>query len=194
MLIAGQRDKVGLPRAPAIPLRPVGGGLKRALDIAVASSVLLLLLPLLAMTAVLVLATMGRPVFCRHNRMGFGGRSIGCYRFRAVGTDGRPTPLGALLMRAGIDNLPQLLNVIKGEMSCVGPRALTADELQGSEASSYLSARPGMAGTWQLGRDAMSSAGAAALDSAYVHDWSMQSDIRILLKSIPAIARAEDRA
>jgi len=97
-------------------------------------------------------------------------------------------------MRTGIDNLPQLLNVVKGEMSCVGPRPLTADELQGSEAISYLSARPGMTGTWQLGPAAMSSAAATSLDSAYVHNWSLLSDILILLKTIPAVARAEERA
>jgi exopolysaccharide production protein ExoY len=131
-------------------------------------------------------------------RIGFGGRPIGCYRFRSThnpASEADLTPLGVLLTRSGIDKLPQLINVLKGEMSCVGPRPLIADELKryGSEAGPYLKARPGMTGMWQLIPDAPSRDG-AALDSAYVHNWSMQGDIVILLKTIPAVVRVDERA
>lgn len=197
MLFAGQHDNVGLPRAPAVPVQPVGGGLKRALDIVVALTALLLLMPLFALVALLVLATMGKPILSRHTRIGFGGRAIGCYEFRTTQTrasDSPLTPLGALLTRSGIDKLPLLINVLKGEMSCVGPRPLVADELsrQGSDVEPYLMARPGMTGTWQLGPDLPSRAEESALGSAYVRNWSVQGDIVILLKTIPAIVRIED--
>ena len=98
-----------------------------------------------------VSVSVGPPVLCRQTRVGFGGRPIGCYRFRTTrtpGTDGPLTPLGEILVRSGIDKLPQLINVLKGEMSCVGPRPVGADELpQGSEVGPYLSARPGITGT-----------------------------------------------
>jgi exopolysaccharide production protein ExoY len=200
MLFAGQHDKVRLPRAPATTgVQPVGGGLKRALDIVVALTALLLLVPLFALVALLVLATMGRPVLCRHTRIGFAGRVIGCYKFRTTQTpahDSHLTPLGALLTRSGVDKLPQLINVLKGEMSCVGPRPLVADELQchGDEAGPYLSARPGITGTWQLCPDAPSRDEAAALDRAYVHNWSLQGDLVILVKTIPAVVRVEETA
>jgi exopolysaccharide production protein ExoY len=194
MFFAGQQHNVGLPRAES-PMQPVGGALKRALDIAVAVSALILLLPLLAAVAFLVRTTMGGPVLVRHTRVGFGGRAIDCYGFRTTETpaaDSPQTSLGALLARSGIDKLPQLINVVRGEMSCVGPRPAGADELpQGGEIGAYLSARPGMTGTWQFSHGTPSRDEAAALNSAYVHNWSMQSDILILLKTIPAIVRVE---
>jgi exopolysaccharide production protein ExoY len=139
--------------------------------------------------------SVGPPVLCRQTRVGFGGRPIGCYRFRTTrtpGTDGPLTPLGENLVRSGIDKLPQLINVLKGEMSCVGPRPVGADELpQGSEVGPYLSARPGITGTWQLGPTVASRDEAAALDCAYVHNWSMQGDLVILLRTIPAVVRVD---
>jgi exopolysaccharide production protein ExoY len=195
MLFAGQHDNVGLPSVRATPLEPVGGGVKRALDIVVALGALILLLPLLLTVALLVVVSIGRPILCRQTRIGFGGRPIGCYRFRTtqtLGGNAPPTPLGVLLAQSGIDKLPQLINVLKGEMSCVGPRPVGADELpQGSEVGPYLSARPGMTGTWQLGPYAPSRDEAAALDSAYIHNWSMQGDLIILLKTIPAVVRVD---
>ncbi len=197
MLFAGQHDKMGLPHAPAIPLNPVGGSLKRALDIAIAGATLILLAPLLLVVAQLVLVTIGAPVLRTQTRIGFGGRSFGCYRFRTSHAPGeRPTELGLLLERSGIDKLPQLFNVLKGEMSCVGPQPLVAEELlrQAPDAIPYLSARPGMTGMWQLAPSAPSRDEAAALDRAYVHNWSMQGDVVILLRTIPAVVRIDDRA
>jgi exopolysaccharide production protein ExoY len=177
-----------------VPLQPVGGAIKRALDIVLALTALVLLLPLFALVALLVAATVGRPVLCRYTRIGFGGRPFGCYVFRTTPQGApyaRPTPFGDLLQRSGLEKLPLLLNVLKGEMSCVGPRPLVADELlpHGGDAEPYLMARPGMTGTWQLGPDLPSRAEEAVLGSAYVRNWSVQGDIGILVRSISAIVR-----
>jgi len=197
MHFAGQHNNVGLPRAKATPLEPVGGALKRALDIVISLGALVLLLPLFLAVALLVAVSIGRPILHRQTRIGFRGRPIACYQFRTRQTfsaNAPPAPLGVLLVQSGIDKLPQLINVLKGEMSCVGPRPVGADELpQGSEVGPYLSARPGITGTWQLASSAPSRDEAAVLDSAYVHNWSMQGDLVILLKMIPAVVRIGDR-
>jgi exopolysaccharide production protein ExoY len=224
MVFATQHEKVHLPSAePAAACDPVGGNVKRRLDIVVAATALVLLLPLLLLVSLLVWATMGRPVLCRHTCVGFGGRLFGCYRFRTtaksadqplppqtepaaaedwqgaptLSNDPRITPLGRMLRGSGIDQLPQLINILKGEMSCVGPRPLVPDEVQhyAGGVGPYLKARPGMTGVCQERRhDTLGVDDKVALDSAYVHNWSMQGDIIILLKAIPAVARIEDRA
>jgi exopolysaccharide production protein ExoY len=195
MVYAGQHDKVGLPHGLSIPLRPVGGALKRALNIVVTLAALILLLPLLLVMAQLVLVTMGTTILRRQTRIGFGGHPFGCYRFRTSHSPGEgPTELGLLLPRSNIDKLPQLLNVLTGEMSWVGPLPVVAEELPGHSHEAYLSARPGITGLWQLAPNAPSRDEAAALDSAYVHNWSMQGDVVILLKSIPAVVRSEAAA
>src|SRR6185369_2800934 len=106
MFFAGQPDTVRLPpMMSASSGRPVGGAFVS----------LILLAPLFVIVSLLVLATLGRPIFCRHPHIGFGGRVIGCYRFRTrrgSGANGRLTSLGALLTLSGIDKLPQLLNVL----------------------------------------------------------------------------------
>jgi exopolysaccharide production protein ExoY len=196
MLSAGQPENVRVPCLRAAPLQPVGGTLKRALDIVLALTALVLLMPLIVLVALLVATNVGRPVLCRYTRIGFGGRPFGCHVFRTTPNGvpyARPTPFGELLQRSGIEKLPLLLNVLKGEMSLVGPRPLLADELlrQGNDAEPYLMARPGVTGTWQLGPDLPSRAEEAALGSAYVRNWSVQGDIGILVRSIPAIVRAE---
>lgn len=196
MFSAGQPENVRLPCLRAAPLQPVGGAMKRALDLVLALSALVLLMPLIGLVALLVAANVGRPVLCRYTRIGFGGRPFGCYVFRTMPQGApyaRPTPFGDLLQRSGLEKLPLLLNVLKGEMSCVGPRPLVADELlpHGGDAEPYLMARPGMTGTWQLGPDLPSRAEEAALGTAYVRNWSVQRDIGILVRSIPAIVRAE---
>lgn len=170
--------------------RPVGGLLKRALDIAIALTALVLLAPLLAVVALLVLITIGRPVFERHARVGFAGRPFAVHTFRTRGKTA--TPFGELLEKSGIDGLPRLLNVLKGDMSCVGPRPLVAGEVDQGGADTYVQARPGMTGTWMLSPPRGREADAA--DSAYAHNWSLHSDIVILLKAIPGVARSADRA
>jgi len=198
MFFAGQPDTVRLPPTSAAASgRPVGGVLKRGVDIVAAFTALILLAPLLVIVSVLVLATLGGPILCRHTHIGFGGRAIGCYRFRtrqASGAHGQLTSLGALLTLSGIDKLPQLVNVLMGDLSCVGPRPLIVDQhrCHGFETSPYLRARPGITGAWPQGSPVASSDEAAALDSAYVHNWSMRGDISILFKAIPVLVRTEN--
>jgi exopolysaccharide production protein ExoY len=192
MTIAAPHDEIYMPPPAAGGARPVGGGLKRGLDIAVALTALILLAPLLAVIAGLVRVTMGRPVLCRQARIGFAGRVIDCYTFRTTEKgDGELTPFGLLLTQSGIAKLPQLFNVLKGEMSCVGPRPLRADDTQPSQggAAVHFMARPGLTGEWRL---AIAGGHATAFDADYATNWSMRTDIGVLFKSLAASGRSED--
>ena len=114
-----------------------------------------------------------------------------------LANDPRVTLLGHMLRKSSIDELPQLLNVLRGDMSCVGPRPVVTEELKnyGSSAAEYVKARPGMTGLWQVsGRNALAYHERVVLDCAYVRDWSLAGDIGILLKTIPAVARFEETA
>ena len=196
MFFAG--DTVRLPPTmTASSGTPVGGLLKRGVDVVAASTTLILLAPLLVIVSLLVLATLGRHIICRHPHMGFGGHVIGCYRFRtrqASGAHGRLTSLGALLTASGIDKLPQLISVLTGDLSCVGPRPMIKDHqgCHGIETSPYLRARPGLAGEGREASPVISSDEVAALDSTYVRNWSMRSDISILFRTIPVLMRTEN--
>lgn len=193
MFFAGQPDAFHLP-PPTASGRPVGGGLKRALDIAVASAAIILLLPLLAMVALLILITMGRPLLSRRTHVGYGGRVIECYRFCSVPTSdavASGASLGNLISMSGIDRLPELVNVLRGDLSCVGPQPLALDQLspRKGEGRLHLHARPGITGIWAPDAVAVSHDEAAALDSAYARSWSMRSDIRILCNTLPGLMR-----
>ena len=159
---------------------PVGGFWKRMLDIAVASAALVLLTPLLALVSLLLFASGGRPIVLRQARVGFAGRRFQVYTFRTAGA------FGEVLKRSGIDGLPRLLNVLKGDMSCVGPRPVVAGEMPAGDADAYVQARPGMTGTWMLEAPISPQS-----DTDYVNNWSMQGDIVILLRAIPGFARSE---
>lgn len=207
------------------PKGPLGGSLKRALDIFVAGLAILLLSPLLALIALLIGMTMGRPIVFSHTRLGYGGRRFACMKFRTMVKDGdtvlekhlindpaaraewqrdrklrddpRVTRLGRLLRRSSIDELPQLFNVLLGDMSCVGPRPIVEDEAAryGRAKADYLATRPGMTGLWQIsGRNRLSYRRRVALDRRYVRQWSIWEDLRILLYTIPAVLRADDTA
>jgi exopolysaccharide production protein ExoY len=167
------------PKAPSSS-RPIGGLTKRALDIVVASVALVLLSPLLLLVALLIRVTMGGPVLFAHTRLGHGGRSFACLKFRTMVNDAdtalhdhlvhnsaareewrvdhklrndpRVTRLGSILRRSSIDELPQLFNVLMGHMSCVGPRPIVAAEIPryGRAWADYTKACPGMTGLWQV--------------------------------------------
>ncbi|NJO21901.1 MAG: exopolysaccharide biosynthesis protein [Sphingomonadales bacterium] len=213
------------PASEAVPAGPIGGALKRALDVAVASLALILLAPLLLMTALLIKATMGGPVLFAHSRVGLNGKVFRCYKFRTMVNDAeerlrryldqdpriarewqetcklahdpRVTSLGQLLRKASVDELPQLINVLRGDMSCVGPRPITAIELQryGARAADYLKTRPGLTGLWQVsGRSSLSYASRVELDGLYVRNWSMLLDLAILVRTLPAILKFNQAA
>lgn len=202
----------------AVHSSPVGGFGKRLVDITVAGVALILLSPLMVLVAAAVRFTMGGPVLFGHGRIGHNGRTFRCYKFRTmiVGADEalraylanspqaakewretrklrndpRITLLGHFLRKTSIDELPQLINVLRGDMSCVGPRPIVADELAhyGENASEYLHARPGLTGAWQVsGRTSLRYAERVALDVEYVRGWSIWKDLRILVKTIPAV-------
>jgi exopolysaccharide production protein ExoY len=156
VLSAGQGNvnKFDVRKAPADST--VGAErVKRAFDVAVSLLALALLSPLLALVALLVLVAFGRPVLHRYRCVGLNGRPVDCLRFQATknaGPDELPTRVGALLSDSGIVELPLLINVLRGEMSLVGPRPLRVDELGvlGEEAGAYLRTRPGLTGSWRL--------------------------------------------
>jgi exopolysaccharide production protein ExoY len=209
-------EKIAGAADPGIQ-QPLGGWLKRAVDISIASVVVVLLLPLIVLIGLTIKLSMGGPVIYAHRRVGHNGAPFNCYKFRTMAVnsdellrkylasdpdaaqewlstrklrnDPRVTALGNALRRSSLDELPQLLNVLRGEMSCVGPRPIVAEELEiyGRHAKEYLRARPGMTGAWQVsGRSDTTYQERVALDCAYVSNWSVWLDLLILLKTIPA--------
>ena len=208
-------DPVGLDLALA--LRSCGSGafqmrLKRSFDVVAASAALLLMAPTLAAVGLAVLVSSGRPVFFRQKRITQGGRPFTVYKFRTmvVGADRRAatpdsnpdvlfykssdrsllTPVGDFLRRFSIDELPQLWNVVRGDMSLVGPRPLPTGQV---EAHSELLARrhdlpTGLTGWWQInGRSDVDADHALDMDLFYVENWSFAFDLYILLKTARAV-------
>lgn len=182
--------------------------LKRMVDVLGAGVGLLVLSPLFLVVALLiVLELRGWPVFCQR-RTGYGGRSFVIYKFRsmrvcedgpnivqAVRDDDRITLVGRIIRRTSIDELPQLLNVLKGEMSLVGPRphALAHDTYYGEQIPHYnqrFLAKPGLTGLAQVcglrGRteDVADMAARIDKDLEYIENWSLPLDIKILLRTV----------
>ncbi|PSC04013.1 sugar transferase [Alsobacter soli] len=203
----------------------VGGWPKRVLDLAIALLALVLLLPIMLFIMALIRAKMGGPVIYSHTRVGQNGRPFSCLKFRTMVKDSdlalrrhlasdpaaarewrefrklhndpRVTPLGAMLRKSSLDELPQLFNVLRGDMSCVGPRPVPADELEryGAHAADYARARPGLTGLWQTsGRNLRTYEERIALDCEYVQNWSLWSDVVILAKTIPAVMNFDETA
>ena len=184
---------------------------KRAIDIVGSALGLATFAPVLAATAVAVKLTSPGPVLFVQDRVGLGGRRFRFYKFRTmvddaeslkaelahlnemrgpvfkIERDPRMTPLGAILRKLSIDELPQFWNVLKGEMSLVGPRPPTPDEVEqyDDHHAQRLSVMPGMTGLWQVsGRSEINDFETwLALDLAYAHRWSLLLDLEILLKT-----------
>ena len=200
----------------------VGGATKRAVDLPLAVVALMILSPLILMVALAVWVTSPGPVLFGHKRIGLGGRPFRCWKFRTMVTNGdemleqhfeenpearrewqdarklkndpRVTRLGAALRAYSLDELPQLINVLRGDMSLVGPRPVVTDELEqyGPAASHYLRARPGITGLWQVsGRNDVSYDARVRMDVAYVDRWSLGGDFVIMLNTIPAALTAK---
>ena len=167
---------------------------KRLFDFTVAASLLLLLAPVMLFTALAVASTMGSPVLFRQVRPGLHGRPFAVFKFRtmrdALGPDGNPlpdaqrlTPFGATMRRLSLDELPQLINVLKGDMSLVGPRPLLMEylPLYTPEQMRRHDVMPGITGWSQVcGRNAISWDEKFALDVWYVDHRSFWLDLRIL--------------
>ena len=197
---------------------PIGGLLKRSFDIVGSLAGLVLLSPLFLMVAMLVKLSDNGPIFYGHKRIGRGGRIFSCLKFRTMVPDGervlnaylaanpeanaewlatrklkndpRVTRVGQVLRKLSLDELPQILNILQGDMSLVGPRPVVRDELEiyGSAAVYYLKSRPGLTGLWQVsGRNDVSYDTRVAYDRHYVENWSLFQDIRIIFKTVPAV-------
>jgi exopolysaccharide production protein ExoY len=203
----------------AVDERPLGEVVRRLVDVVGAASLLVLLTPVLALVAALVWWRMGWPVVYSQQRVGRGGRRFPVYKFRSMVAnadqvlraspalyrryvafnhklpeeeDPRITPLGRLLRRTSLDELPQLWNVIRGDMSLVGPRPVVPDEVAeyGDWAGLLLRAKPGVTGAWQVGgRSAIGYPERARIDLHYVAGRSLSEDVRILLRTLPAVLR-----
>lgn len=191
--------------------------LKRGFDL-IASSVLILLLSPLLVTLTILIKRSGGPAFYGHQRIGQDGKAFKCLKFRSMRPDAdkvlkellasdpvaraewekdfklkndpRITPVGHFIRKTSLDELPQLFNVLKGEMSLVGPRPVVQDELEryGSAAIFYLEAKPGITGLWQVsGRNDTTYHERVSLDSWYVQNWSLWYDIAILFKTFDVV-------
>ena len=179
--------------------------MKRLLDVAASAAALALLSPVIAITAVLVALRLGRPVIFRQVRPGLHGRPFTVVKFRTM-TDARGpggallsdaerlTPFGAWLRRTSLDELPQLWNVLRGDMSLVGPRPLLMEylPLYSPEQARRHEVRPGLTGWAQVrGRNAISWDERFALDVWYVDHRSFLLDLRILLMTVAKVVRSE---
>jgi len=196
----------------------VGGQIKRAFDIVTASLILLGLAPLFFFLAAFVKLTGPGPIIYRHRRVGRKGQCFTCFKFRTMFVDSesrlqllleadpivreewdrnrklkndpRVTPFGLILRKSSTDELPQLLNVLRGEMSLVGPRPIVPEELAryGQRVNLYLSSRPGITGSWQIsGRSDCDYDKRIELDTEYVSNWRFSTDLFILVRTLRTV-------
>lgn len=207
------RPVAGLPLLYVDAPRFTGTGLalKSAFDLCAAVLLLVVLAPLFFLLGLLIWAEDRGPVFFTQRRVGIGGRSFVMTKFRsmAVGADQslpggndadgplfklrdepRVTRIGRLLRRSSLDELPQLMNVLRGEMSLVGPRPPLESEVAAYERDVHrrLLVKPGLTGLWQVsGRSDLSWEDSVRLDLYYVENWSFTSDLRILMRTLRAM-------
>jgi exopolysaccharide production protein ExoY len=197
---------------------PIGGGRKRFIDISFACCSLAFFLPLFGLIALIIKLSDGGPIFYRHWRIGHARQSFECLKFRTMVMDGdqvlrsyllssnnasrewnetrklkndpRITAVGSVLRKLSLDELPQLINILRGDMSIVGPRPIVSDEVEmyGPHADLYFRARPGLTGLWQIsGRNDKSYNERVQLDCSYVSGWSLGADLRIIVRTIPVV-------
>ena len=171
--------------------------LKRMLDASVAAVALVVALPALALTAAAVQLSMGSPVLFRQVRPGLHGKPFTVCKFRTMRTgDGsdaeRLTPVGRLIRSTSLDELPQLWNVLKGDMSLVGPRPLLVQylPLYSERQATRHQVRPGITGLAQVnGRNAISWVDRLELDARYVEQQSLRLDLQIILQTIRQVVK-----
>lgn len=195
---------------------------KRCFDLVSATALLLLCSPILIAAAIAIKMTSGSPILFTQERVGLHKRIFRIYKFRTmvrdaeqrmvelekqnevsgpvfkIRKDPRITPVGAFLRKTSIDEMPQLLNVIKGDMSLVGPRPLPLRDYAGFSEDSHrrrLSVRPGITCSWQIeGRNSIPFDQWMRLDLQYIDKWSFWLDLRILLKTLPAVLKGSGAA
>jgi len=195
---------------------------KRCLDITISALLLLLLTPVLIGAALAIKLTSAGPIFFMQERIGLSKRRFRIYKFRTmvpnaeklmaklearneargpvfkIRNDPRITPIGRFLRRSSIDELPQLLNVLKGDMSLVGPRPLPVRDYEGFNKDwqrRRFSVKPGITCLWQVnGRSGISFDQWMLLDLQYMDEWSLWLDFKILAKTVPAVLKGEGAA
>lgn len=187
---------------------PIGGAPKRALDLAIALPLAVALTPVLAAVAVLVRRDSPGPALFRQQRIGYAGKPFTLLKFRTmvVGAEGmgaglavtdgdrRITRLGTTLRRLSLDELPQLWNIVRGDMSLVGPRPTVAWQVERYDARQRgrLLARPGLTGLAQVtGRAAIPWSERIEIDLAYIGGWSVRRDLAILARTALVVLRRE---
>lgn len=216
-IAVGANERVSTGGDEDIGNDPANSARKRLMDIVLASTMLVFFAPLMGIIYLLVRRDGGPGVFVQM-RVGKNGVLFPCYKFRTMvpnaeetlerllvcneqfrkdwaaerklRSDPRITPLGAFLRRKSFDEFPQLINVIKGDMSLVGPRPITPDEVEkyGDKIRYYLKTRPGLTGAWQVsGRNDVSYDRRVELDVEYTSNWSWRGDFAILFKTLGAV-------
>ena len=213
-LMTVSRSGHSAPEMPKLK-KPLNLFLKRAFDILASSTLIVLFLPLMAVVAMAIMVQDGRPIFFGHRRIGRAGKPFNCWKFRTMARDAdvqlklllasdpkarkeweetrklkndpRIIPgIGHFLRRSSMDELPQLFNVLLGEMSMVGPRPVILDELDlyGSARAHYISVRPGLTGPWQIGdRNDEDYGERVRKDVSYVENWTFGGDVQIILRT-----------
>lgn len=200
--------------------QPLGGRVKRVFDVGAAATALVVLFPFMLLLAAGVRLTSRGPALFGHQRVGFAGEKFQCLKFRSMRADAdtvfqrllqsdpeareewerthklvndpRVTRFGSFLRRTSLDELPQLVNVLRGHMSLVGPRPVTECELRkyGEDVGAYLMARPGITGLWQVsGRSSASYEQRVAFDRAYAGSWRLSSDMKIMAKTVGVVLK-----
>lgn len=213
-------EVVSVLHVPEARRGSVQRALKRGIDILGSLVLIVLVLPLAVVVAVAIAIDSRGPIVFTQRRVGRGGAEFSLLKFRTMVRDGeqalarylssdeelrrewessrklrkdpRVTRVGRFLRRYSIDELPQILNVLRGTMSLVGPRPVPRDELVhfGERADQILEVRPGLTGLWAVsGRSDLSYAERAELESRYAIGWTPLLDIKILLKTLPAVVR-----
>ena len=206
---------------PPRPVSTSQAWLWRGFDIAVALVVLVTILPFLVLMTLVLFVSDPGPVFYGHRRIGYRGRTFNCLKFRTMKRNGdavlrahlqanpearrewqethklrsdpRVTRLGAVLRKLSIDELPQLINVLAGDMSMVGPRPIVDAEVPryGAHFEHYCRVRPGLTGLWQIsGRNDTTYQQRVALDVTYIARKSLMLDTWLLWKTVPAVVLA----
>ncbi|WP_244655451.1 sugar transferase [Sphingomonas sp. CFBP 13603] len=198
--------------------RKVDGNISRLIDIVFSSTAFLILLPVIALICIAIVVQDGGSPFFVHRRIGRGGRLFPCLKLRTMVLDSearlrrhleenpeaqaewaldqklrndpRITPLGVFLRKSSLDELPQLLNVVWGHMSLVGPRPIVPAEVPryGRYMEFYCNMRPGITGLWQVsGRNDISYRRRVAMDTIYSRTRWFGSDIWIMVRTVPAV-------
>ncbi|WP_172332659.1 sugar transferase [Mangrovicoccus sp. HB161399] len=203
--------------------RPLHNAIKRTLDILLASAILAVIAPVLVLIALLVWREDGAPIIYFHRRIGKNGKAFNCLKFRTMVHDSEAIlqralaldldlrreweqnfklendprilgSIGLLLRRSSLDELPQLFNVLRGDMSLVGPRPIIDDELPkyGRFKNHYLSVKPGITGPWQVGgRSDTTYEERVRLDAWYAANAATSTDMSILFRTITAFVTGQ---